>query len=134
MIKKDILNQKEIQNDTMNIYSWKITDLDTIKMLYIQDVFISSIIIKFSFKMNGDQGDLSSLEILYGPIVKSLAIILANFENSNIKLRKFSIINSSNNISIIWDLLITNYKKNLSSVFLSLVGSLNLLGNPNNFI
>ncbi len=61
-------------------------------------------------------------------------MILANFENSNIKLRKFSIINSSNNISIVRDLLIKNYKKNLSSVFLSLIGSLNLLGNPNNFI
>ncbi len=71
---------------------------------------------------------------IYGPIVKSLLIVLANIEDSNIKLKKIQIENQLITLSVLSNQVVQEYKMNITSIILSLVGSLNIIGNPNNLL
>jgi hypothetical protein len=71
---------------------------------------------------------------IYGPIVKSLLIVLANIEDSNIKLKKIQIENQLITLSVLSNQVVQEYKLNITGIILSLLGSLNIIGNPNNLL
>jgi len=112
------------------LYDWQIFNIDTnSKSIYVEDFGLSYIEVLFSFKMNYDPFEKSDFSVTK-LVSNALGVAITNIENAPIRLKGLEITGVLDSPKRFIEKLGKHYKQELIKSVFTLLGSVEILGNP----